>query len=252
MILQIVALAFGLAVFGAHPLLPTRLLPPEARRRAVALAVMLTIAALAAMFAATAEDPDAALAAGLGPGWPASTGGRLAAVLLLAALCSDALALSFAAGDEAAGRGVTALLGFGGLLGFALWGELLRWGEGPSAGTGLFWTAVLLRALVGLGAGEVLLPVRPRLAPLCALALLAYPLVLPEALRSALERGGDWLNLAAGAALLLLSRFLPGRLARLALAAAVLLAAIFFARTAQLSQQLGQAWPQLWQPPTGR
>ena len=129
--------------------------------------------------------------------------------------------------------------------------ELVRWGGAPQAGAATFWTAVLLRALVGLGAGELVLPVRPRLAPLSALALLLYPLALPAALRDVLERGGDWLNLAAGAALLLLARFLPGRLARFALAAGVLLAAIFFERAAQLAQTL-QVFPELWQPPPGR
>ena len=251
MILGIAALTLGLVVWGAHPLAPLRL-PPAARRRAALVGGSLAVAALMMMSATTAEHPDGALAMGLGPGLPVSVEGRLVAVLLGAALISDGLAFFLAGVDGPGARGLAAALGFAGLVGFAVWGELMRVGEGPSGGITLFWLAVCLRALVGLGAGELVLVGRGRLGPLAGVALLAYPVALPSLLRLALERGGDWLNLGAAGALFLLSRFLPGRLARFALAAAVVLAAIFFVRTAELSQRLQEVFPELWPPPTGR
>jgi hypothetical protein len=250
-ILQIATLAIGLVVWGAHAVAPVGL-PPDSRRRAALLALPLAVASIIAMFAATAGQPDAAIAVGLGPGWPASVEGRASAVLLFAALVADGLALFLIKVDDPAGRGLGAALGGAGLLGFALWGELLRSGEGPGTSMALFWVAVALRAGAALGAGELLLGGAARLAPIGAVALLAYPLTLPPALRDSLQRGGDWLTLAAAGSLFVLARFLPGRLRRAALAAAVLLAAIFFARAAHLSQLLQRVGPELWQQPTGR
>jgi hypothetical protein len=175
----------------------------------------------------------------------------MSAVLLLAALASDLLALFLLAKDDSDGRCLAAVMGGAGLAGFAIWGELMRLGEGPGAGIALFWVAVALRAGAALGAGELLLG-GPRLAPIAALALLAYPLALPPVLRGALERSGDWLTLAAAGSLFLVGRFVRGRLRRVALLFAVLLAAIFFARAADLSQRLQRAAPELGPVTTGR
>ena len=251
MILQLVVLSICMVAWGAHPLAAWRL-APGSRRTAALLAMPIAVAALIGMFAATTARPDSAIAVGLGPGWPVSAEGRFAVVLLLAALVADALALFVAKADETSGRGLAAALGGAGLVGFAIWAELLRLGEGPANGVAPFWLAVTLRAVVALGAGELLLGARARLAPLAAVALLAYPLALPAVLRDALQNGGDWLNLAAAGALFLLARQLPGRFARFALAAAVVLAAVFFVRTAELSQRLQVVFPELWPPPAGQ
>jgi hypothetical protein len=251
MTLLVAALAVGLVVWGSQPSWPARL-DGAARRRAALWGLPLGIAAFMLIFAATSQDPDAALDVGLGPGWPASLEGRLVAVLLLAALASSALALVPGGEERPAAKTMAALLGLGGLLGFSMWGELLRIGGGPQIGAALFLAAILLRALVGLGAGQLLLPGRPRLALLGAVALLVYPFVLPAVVRFALERSGDWLTLAAAAALFLLAGFLPGRLARASLLAGAVLAAIFLARAVEMSQRLQLVWPELWDPPTGR
>jgi hypothetical protein len=250
-ILQIATLAIGLVVWGAHAVAPVGL-PAGSRRKAALAALPLAVASLMAMFAATAQRPDAALTVGFGPGFPISVEGRIAAVLLLAALISDGLALFLLRPDDPGGRALAAVLGGAGVLGFAIWSELLRLGEGPGNGMAFFWLAVGLRAGAALGAGELLLDGAARLAPIGAVALLAYPLALPPALRDALERSGDWLNLAAAGVLFLLARFLPRRVRRLALLAAVILAAIFFERAAHVSQQLQRVVPELWQQPTGR
>lgn len=251
MILQIVTLAIGMVVWGAHATAPVRL-PATARRTATLVALPIAVASIMAIFAATAQRPDAALTVGLGPGWPTSVEGRVSAVLLAAALASDLLALFLLGQDDRTGRGLAAVMGGGGLVGFAIWGELLRLGEGPGSGMALFWAAVALRAGAALGAGELLLGGAARLAPIGALALLAYPLALPPVLRDALERSGDWLTLAAAGSLFLVGRFVPGRLRRLALVFAVVLTAIFFARAAHLSQLLQRVVPELGQEPTGR
>lgn len=250
MILQIVTLAIGLVAWGAHAIGPARL-PAAARRSAALVALPIAVASITTIFAATAQRPDAALTVGLGPGWPTSVEGRMSAVLLLAALASDLLALFLLGKDDPASRGLAAVMGGAGLVGFAIWGELMRLGEGPGAGIALFWLAVALRAGAALGAGELLLGTA-RLAPIAAIALLAYPLALPPVLRDALERSGDWLTLAAAGSLLVVGRLVRGRLRRLALVFAVSLAAIFFARAAHLSQQLQPVAPELGQEPTGR
>jgi hypothetical protein len=250
-ILQIATLVLGLVVWGAHAIAPARL-PAAARRSAALVALPIAVASIMAIFAATAQRPDAALTVGLGPGWPFSVEGRVSAVLLLAALASDLLALFLLGKDDRAGRALAAVMGGAGLVGFAIWSELLRLGEGPGSGMALFWLAVALRAGTALGAGELRLGGAARLAPIGAIALLAYPLALPPLLRDALERSGDWLTLAAAGALFLVGRFAPGRLRRLALVFAVLLGAIFFARAAHLSQQLQRVVPELGQEPTGR
>ena len=237
MILEVSALWLGLVFWGAHPAASWRL-DDGGWRRAAMWASPLAALSLILLLRGAAQQAGAAVAVGLGPGWPVSTEGRVAALLLLAGLLADGLALGFRGRDEPTARRLGAAIGSAGLAGFALWGELLRLGEGPGSSATSFWTAVLLRSLVGFGAGESLLPGRPRWSGLAAVALLAYPLALPGILAAELEAQGDLLTLAAGAALFLIARFLPPRAARLAVLAATALAAIVLARAGELSQLL--------------
>jgi hypothetical protein len=79
---------------------------------------------------------------------------------------------------------------------------------------------------------------RPVVAPAAGLALPLSLLLLPEALRHRLLGGGAWITLAAAAVLFLAARWLPARLRLPALAAAVLLAGLFWGQVAELSQEL--------------
>ncbi len=242
MIVQTLALAVGLVVWGAHPLAGWRL-DLAAWRRAATWALPVAAVAAILMLRATVDQADAAVAVGFGPGWPISVEGRMAFLLVLAALAGDALALGFRGRDDPQARRLSAVLGFAGLVGFAIWAELLRLGEGPDTTVTTFWFGAAARVVVGLGAGELMLPGRLRLAAASALALLLYPFCLPNSVAAALEANAGWLTLFAGAALFLLARFLDQRAARLALLAAVLLSALFFARAAELSQALRDPMP---------
>lgn len=242
MIIQTLALAVGLMVWGAHTLGGWRLDYP-AWRRAASWGVPVAVVAAMLLLRATVDQAAAAVAVGLGPGWPISAEGRMATVLILATLAGDALALVFRGRDEPQARRLGAVLGFAGLAGFAIWTELLCLGEGPDTTVASFWFATAARIAVGLGAGEIFLSGRPRLAGAAGLGLLLYPFCLPAAVAAALEANAVWLTLFAAAALFLLARFLPQPSARLALLAATLLAALFLARAAELSQALRDPMP---------
>lgn len=237
MILEAATLLLGLVFWGAHPAASSRF-DDRGWRRAVIWALPLAALSTILLLRSTGEQAGAAVAVGLGPGWPVSLEGRVAALLLIAGLLGDGVALGFRARQEPAARHLGAAIGSAGLAGFALWCELVRLGEGPDSSAPRFWTAVVLRSLVGFGAGEMLLPGRPRWSGLAAVALLAYPLALPGVLAAELEAQGDILTLVAAAALFLAARFLPPRAARLVLFAAAALAAIVLARAAELSQLL--------------
>ncbi len=228
---------------------PRRAAGDPRRRWAYAALPLLLAASLAALVYLRAR-PDAAFAAGLSP-LLASLPGRLLALLSGALLACD-LVLALGRGRlESQGWPIAAVFGLASLAAASFAAELLRVGEGPSSPLPVLLLAAACRLLVALGAGEVLAPGRPLLALLAGLALPLYLLLLPAQLSRPLVASAGWLPLAASAALFLAARFLPPRLRRPGLAAAVLLAGVFLGLAADLSQALaGQPLPPL--PPLAK
>jgi len=232
-------LAWVLLAWGAQAVVPWRLPRVEAGRRrpwAVALLPLLVTGAIAILFYVL-DHPDAAVVHDLYP-LAASRTGRLLAVLLPALALVDLVATLGGTRFEpvawrlVAGFGLTFLL-------VASWtGELLRIGEGPESG--LIPLAILtgLRLLLSLAAAETLAPGRPVLAPFAGAGLALYVLLLPGPLAQALWRQPVIFTLGAAVLLLLAARWLPASLRRWTLGAATLLAGIFLAQAAQLSQGL--------------
>jgi hypothetical protein len=98
--------------------------------------------------------------------------------------------------------------------------------------------ATALRLPLALAAGELVAGGPRRWAPAAGVALPAAVLLLwPGAMVAAL--GADRLTLYAAAACLVAARWLPARLRRLALAAGLVLAALFLARAGAVSHGLG-------------
>jgi hypothetical protein len=245
-------IALVLALWGAQAVVPWRLRAAgeEPRRRWAYGALPLLLTALLAALVYLRARPDAAFAAGLTP-LLASLPGRLLALLSAALLACD-LVLALGRGRlESQGWPIAAAFGLAWLAAASFAAELLRVGEGPSSSLAVLLLAAACRLLVTLGAGELLAPGRPLLALAAGIALPLYFLLLPAELRHPLAAAGGWLPLAAAALLFAAARFLPASLRRLGLAAAVLLAGVFLAWTADLSQALaGRPLPPL--PPLGR
>lgn len=241
--LTALAIALGLLVWGAHGAVPwnAAALSPRARAGWCLAALPAGLAALTVLLRALATHPDAALAAGLGPGLPSSVPGRCALALLGLALAGDAVLLLRRPRDADALRNLAAL-GLAGTAGSALLGELLRLGDTTPPGPA-FAVAVASRLALGLGAGEALLPRRPALALLAAPALAAWILVQPAAVTEMLVRSGDLLTLGAAALLFAVARWLPARLRRPALVAAAGLAALGLWRAQELGALLAAQTP---------
>lgn len=240
MILELATVVVGLVVFGAHVVVPWRIATDTeptlaklwSRAALPALGLALAVSVLAVRIA-----PDAAIAWGMTGGGVGALAVRLLGIALAALIAVDLLAVVAAArfGRRewrlAAGFGVLALLLH------TLVAELLRIGWGPVPGRDALIGATLLRLPLALAAGE-LVSGRPRLATMVAGPALAAAVTLwPRSLLAAL--GGDLLTLVAAVPLLLAARFLPGRLARFAGVAGLLLAAIFLARATRASATLG-------------
>jgi len=227
--------------WGAHAVLPWRLRRGD--REGVgrggwaraALPVLLA-GALGALLYARAR-PDAALASGVLP-LTANHPGRLLLLLAAAVLAVD-LVLTFGWRRlEDAGWKIAAVFGLLLAAAAAFAAELMRVGEGPGGPLLLLAGAAACRLGVLLAAGELTAPGRSWLPPLAGLALPLYLYFLPEELRHPFLAGGHWLTLGAAALLLLASRWLPTRLRRPGLAAAVVLASLAFAQAAEISQSL--------------
>ena len=232
-------LAWMLVAWGAAAVVPWRLagVVPERRRGwAFSLLPLLASGALAA-YGHLQIHPDAAVVQGIYP-FGGSGIARIVAVLFVAL----ALACGFAAATwrdlETTGWRIVAGFGLAFLLAATWAGELIRTGEGPSNGALAFVALILLRTLVALGAAEAAAPGRPFLAAGAGLALPLYTLLLPSPLTQALGAQGRWPPLAAAAILFLAARWLPARLRRPALLGAALLAGLWLAQAAHLSEQL--------------
>lgn len=232
-------LAWVLLAWGAQAAVPWRLpgTPPRIKRLwALAGPMLLATGALVTALHVRAH-PDAAIEQRLYP-LTASLPGRALAVLLPALLIASLVTTAGWRRMEDAGWRIAA--GFGlAFLAAASWGwELLRVGEGPSGRLGPFVITVVCRLLISLAAGEAAAPGRPLLAVLGGLALPVYWLLLPAELAQALQRGGHLLTLGAAALLFLAARWLPAALRRPALGAATLLAGLFLAQAAGISQTM--------------
>lgn len=238
MLLATAACAVALLAFGAHALVPWQLAREgdESRRAWVLAALPLLLLAFLLRLADAARDPDATLSTGLS--WSVASGpsGRAIAIAITGLLLADAL-LPFAGRRlPASGWRLLGTLGATGLAAASLWGELLRLGEGPYSGALPLLGAAACRATVALGAAQALRRRQPSVAPFAAAALALYVSILPAPLRHAMLRLPDLLTLGAGVALFAAARWVPPSQRRLALAAAALLAAVCFARAAQLSR----------------
>ncbi|MEA2603947.1 MAG: hypothetical protein QOF89_4939 [Acidobacteriota bacterium] len=237
-------LAWVLLAWGAQAVVPWRLPGEEPGRRrpwAVALLLLLVTGAVAVL-AYALRHPDAAVVHGLYP-LAASRTGRLLAVLLSALALVDLVAAAAGSRFEPAAWRLAAGFGLIFLLVASWMGELLRIGEGPESG--LIPLAILtgLRLLLALAAAETLTtrrrPGRPVFAPFAGAGLALYYLLLPAPLAQALWRQPAIFTLVATAILFLAARWLPPSLRRWTLGAATLLAGIFLAQAALLSQGLG-------------
>jgi hypothetical protein len=231
--------AWVLFAWGAQAAVPWRLpmAGPGARRFwAAASLPLLVTGAVASLFYAQSH-PDAAITAGVYP-LTASPPGKLLAVLLPALALADLVTAVGWRRMEAAGWRVTAGFGLAVLLAGCWTWELLRVGEGLTSAPLPLAAAVLARLLLSLAAGEIAAPGRPVFAPAAGLALPLYWLVLPGELAGALARSGALVTLGAASVLLLAVRWIPERLRRPALAAAILLAGLALAQAASLSQSL--------------
>jgi hypothetical protein len=232
-------LAWVLLAWGAQAVVPWRLPRVDPGRRrpwAVALLPLLATGAIA-LFIHVLGHPDAAMAHDLYP-LAASRTGRLLAVLFPALALADLVAAAGGSRFEPAAWRLAAGFGLTFLLAASWTGELLRIGEGLEGG--LIPLALLtgLRLLLSLAAAETLAPGRPVLSPFAGAGLVLYYLLLPAPLAQALWRQPAIFTLGAAAILFLAARWLPASLRRWTLGAATLLAGIFLAQAAKLSQAL--------------
>ena len=247
--------ALSLILWGAHAVVPWRLACPPAdtpadtpagagRRRWGRAALPLLALGAALALAWVARHPDAAIAARLVP-LTASTPGRALAIVLPVLAVVDLVLLAGWRRLEDVGWRLAAGLGLAFAAVASLAAEVLRVGEGPTSPPSVLLAAAGCRALVALGAGEVLAPGQGR--PWAALgAGLALPLwlwLLPLDLAQAVAAEGTLLTLGAAAVLFLGAPWLPPALRRPALAGAALLAGLVFAGAAELSQGLAMQVP---------
>ncbi len=233
------ALAFGLLVLGLHVVLPWKLAragSADNRKRLWALLAtpLLLAAALAGLYTLR-EHVDAALAWGLG--WPPAS---LPACLLLVAAgavgVADLVLLAGFRQLEPVGWKVAAGLAATLLFAASFAGELLRVGRGPAAGLAGLALVALGRVALALAAGEAASgPVRA-MAPLAGVAFPLSLIGFSAPVRGAL--GADLLTLGSASLLLLGARFLPASMRRPAVAAGILLAALFLDRTGDISAAL--------------
>lgn len=226
-----------LLAWGTQVLFPWQLAGgnPELRRSRAWLPLAFLVAGALAAFGRVQLHPDAAVVQGLYP-LGASNAGRLTGILFAALALADSLQLAARRSVEPAGWRITAAFGLAFLFATSWAAELLRVGEGPASGPTALAMLVALRALVSLGAAETLSLQRPLFSVAAGLALPLHLLLLPATLAHALGQHGQWFTLGAAALLFLGARWLPVRMRRPALAAATLLAGIYLAEAAALSQ----------------
>lgn len=213
---------FAWVVLGAHAVAPPaigRLAP--ARRRAVLLAMAMSLLALLVLSVLATPIDDAA-DAGLAFGTRAAT---VAVIAIGAALLADLIGVVGAGELEPRGWQLLALFGGLAAVGFTWVAELLARGPaGPLPATKL---ATLGELLLLLATGALLVNLRPWLALVAG--LLGLPLLaasLPGAVRQGLAIAGAWPAMVAAGAVLTVSPWLPQRMRRPAAAAGLLVGAL--------------------------
>lgn len=233
-------MAWVLFAWGTQAAVPWRLPGAESRARrlwtfaAVPLLVLGTLAA----FWYVESHPDAAIARDLFP-LRSSRPGRALLVLLPALALAGLVTAAGWRRLEAAGWRIAAAFGLAFLAAASWASELVRAGEGPPSAPPVLAVLVACRLTLALAAGEIAAPGRPLLAVAGGLALPTYWLLLPVELAELLAGKGQLFTLGAAAVLLVAARWVPPRLRRPALAGGILLAGLFLARAADLSQTLG-------------
>src|SRR5262249_19794048 len=154
----------------------------ESRRRCIFTGVLLIPLAILSQAQAIAARPDAAVSIGLRLGWPTQVLPRIALVLIAAAVVAQVLAMVSGPTLERQGFMLVGVFRGLGLAGWCLLSELLAAAEGVGGGRIALIAAVAARLLLGLGGGESLPWVRPRLGLLAAAGLILYALTIPRAL----------------------------------------------------------------------
>lgn len=244
-------MAWVLFAWGTQAAVPWRLAGAEPRARRLWTFAALPLLALGtlAAFWYVEGHPDAAIAPGLYP-LRSSRPGRALLTLLPATALAGLVTAAGWRRMEAAGWRIAAVLGFAFLAAGSWAGELVRTGEGPASAPPVLALLVTCRLTLALAAGEIAAPGRPLAAVLGGLALPLYWLLLPFELADLLAGKGQRITLGAAAVLLLAARWVPPRLRRPTLAGGILLAGLFLARAADLSQSLGSpALPPLFPLP---
>lgn len=236
-------LGVSLCALGAQGVLPGRLAGASARL-ALFLPPLLVVG-LVAGYGYYASHPDAALAWELAP-LSRSLPGRLLLVFLLPWLLAASLAAVGRQRLEPAAWRILQVFGVGGGLLVSWVMERVRIGDGPVPALPAFLALVAGRALLALAAGELVAPSLSRLpfAGCAALAAQLPLLFLPPTrpLGEALWISGSAVTALCGSVAFALAALpvVPPRLRRAALAAGLLLAALFLSRAAELSQFLGE------------
>lgn len=238
----VLVVLLGLVVFGAHVVVPGRLAAgaPRQRRPWSLGALPLLGAASLVWLLWLGRHPDTLLAAGWETAPVTVVTARAVMVLVPALAILDGLLLFGRERLEPAGWRLASLFAVAPLIATAAGAEILRVGQGPATEPLPLAAAVLCRAAVALGAGEVIAPWprwrRPLWGVPAGVLLAFYPLSLPAEVRQALAAGGDLLTLGAAVLLLFVPAVLPERLRRPVLAAGVLLAALFLGRAAEVAE----------------
>ena len=234
-------LALILIAWGAQAAVAARLARADEPSRLFWARAALPLALAGAMLAVLVlgSNPDAALVSGLAPFW-GRIPGRLILLSLAALLLADLLLLVAGTRLEAAGWWTVAGFGLAHLAAASFAAELLRIGEGPASTLALATAGAACRLLVGLAAGELLLPSgasRPVAALAAGLALpVSFALLHRAAQRPA--RQGHLAHPHGRRPALPGRPLAAGRLRRPALGAAVLLAGLYFGQAADLSAEL--------------
>jgi hypothetical protein len=233
-------LAWNLAVFGAHALVPFRLASaePEARRRWALLAPVALLSSVVVSVALLARSPDEGAAWGLGGPLGDSPLARVVALAVGALFAADVVvAIGWRRLEPIAWR-VAGALGVVGAAAHAFGSELVRAGWGPApGGLAALLALVVLRLPLAAVPVELALGRPRRFAPVAGPALALAVLLWPAAARAAMGR--DLVTLAAAVLLLAAARWLPERLDRAAGWAGFALAVLFLARAAEVSRILG-------------
>lgn len=240
LLLEAAAVATVMTVAGAHVLTPLRLPRASSQaREAWGLAALpaLLVAVIAGAVGLGAR-PDAALAAGLTSWTEGSTAFRLLVVLLPALAAVDLVAAVGRRKMETAAWWIAGTFGGLALVAVSLVLEELRLGAGLGQPAVTLALATLCRLAVAVGFAELLAPGRPRWTPVAAVALLAYPFLLPVGVRAAIQPEEAAPSLLAAAALLTLARWAPERLRRPAVGGGILVGSLALARFTQLSHEL--------------